>query len=122
MGLFPKKKKKKKLIDFRELADKVPPTVSYNRQSTSTTNERPWLARDLDQGGYLYNELLERIFKKIKLKEPASVYASGKIFIGGLSKQTTVSSLRTYFERFGELTNVCVLIDPITLQSRGFAF
>lgn len=35
----------------------------------------------------------------------------GKIFIGGLSWQTTELNLRYYFEKFGELSDVALMID-----------
>lgn len=46
----------------------------------------------------------------------------GKIFIGGLSWQTTESSLRFYFEKYGELTDVALMTDKRTGQPRGFGF
>lgn len=36
---------------------------------------------------------------------------SGKIFIGGLSWATTEQNLRYYFEKYGELTDVALMID-----------
>ena len=42
----------------------------------------------------------------------------GKIFIGGLSWQTTESSLRFYFEKYGELTDVALMTDKRTGQPR----
>jgi len=45
-----------------------------------------------------------------------------KIFIGGLSYDTTESDLREYFVKFGEVENVNLKKDPFTLRSRGFAF
>jgi RNA-binding protein Musashi len=35
----------------------------------------------------------------------------GKIFIGGLSWQTSEANLRYYFEKFGELADVALMID-----------
>ncbi|KAG0236205.1 hypothetical protein BGX31_004035 [Mortierella sp. GBA43] len=46
----------------------------------------------------------------------------GKMFIGGLNWETTDESLKTYFSRFGELTDCMVMKDPITNKSRGFGF
>ena len=46
----------------------------------------------------------------------------GKIFVGGLSWQTTEASLRFYFEKFGELTDAAIMIDKRTGQPRGFGF
>jgi len=46
----------------------------------------------------------------------------GKMFIGGLSWQTTPEGLREYFSRFGEVNEVMVMKDPTTRRSRGFGF
>lgn len=45
-----------------------------------------------------------------------------KMFIGGLSWQTSPESLRDYFSRFGEITEAMVMKDPTTRRSRGFGF
>lgn len=46
----------------------------------------------------------------------------GKMFIGGLSWQTTPESIREYFSSFGDLAEVMVMKDPATRRSRGFGF
>ncbi|XP_004923229.1 RNA-binding protein Musashi homolog Rbp6 isoform X1 [Bombyx mandarina] len=46
----------------------------------------------------------------------------GKMFVGGLSWQTSPESLRDYFNKFGEITEVMVMKDPTTRRSRGFGF
>jgi len=46
----------------------------------------------------------------------------GKMFIGGLSWQTSPESLREYFSKFGEIAEVMVMKDPTTRRSRGFGF
>lgn len=46
----------------------------------------------------------------------------GKIFVGGLSWQTTEESLRWHFEQFGPVASVEVMKDRNTGQPRGFAF
>ena len=43
---------------------------------------------------------------------------AGKIFIGGLSWQTTEQNLRAYFERYGELEDVALMIDKRTNKPR----
>lgn len=45
-----------------------------------------------------------------------------KLFVGGLSRQTTDRELKDYFGKFGEIESVTVKIDQYTGQSRGFAF
>ena len=46
----------------------------------------------------------------------------GKLFVGGLSWQTTEEGLRFYFEKFGELVDVALMTDKRTGQPRGFGF
>merc|ERR1719412_1643300 len=46
----------------------------------------------------------------------------GKMFIGGLSWQTTPEGLKEYFAKFGEIAEVMVMKDPTTRRSRGFGF
>ncbi len=47
---------------------------------------------------------------------------SKKLFVGGLSWDTTDDSLRNAFEQFGELGEVKVVLDRETGRSRGFGF
>ncbi|XP_055915510.1 RNA-binding protein Musashi homolog Rbp6 isoform X3 [Eupeodes corollae] len=46
----------------------------------------------------------------------------GKMFVGGLSWQTSPESLRDYFSRFGEISEAMIMKDPTTRRSRGFGF
>ncbi|XP_076434653.1 RNA-binding protein Musashi homolog Rbp6-like [Babylonia areolata] len=46
----------------------------------------------------------------------------GKMFVGGLSWQTSGDTLKAYFEKFGEIKEAMVLKDPSTRRSRGFGF
>ncbi|KAI1696329.1 RNA recognition motif domain-containing protein [Ditylenchus destructor] len=45
-----------------------------------------------------------------------------RLFVGGLSKETSVEALREYFSKFGELTQCNVKFDRQTGQSRGFGY
>ncbi|KAG7480611.1 hypothetical protein MATL_G00057970 [Megalops atlanticus] len=45
-----------------------------------------------------------------------------KMFIGGLSWQTTQEGLKEYFGKFGEVKECMVMRDPVTKRSRGFGF
>lgn len=45
-----------------------------------------------------------------------------KLFVGGLSWDTTDDSLRASFEPYGEVTDAKVITDRDTGRSRGFAF
>lgn len=46
----------------------------------------------------------------------------GKLFVGGLSHETTQESLKNYFSSFGEVTDVVVMKDTVTKKPRGFGF
>jgi len=43
---------------------------------------------------------------------------SAKLFVGGLSWQTSADKLKQYFGMFGDVTNVLIMKDPITQVSR----
>jgi len=45
-----------------------------------------------------------------------------KIFVGGLSWESTEKDLRTYFEKFGAVEKATLKTDPMTGESRGFGF
>ncbi|CAL0318657.1 unnamed protein product [Lupinus luteus] len=46
----------------------------------------------------------------------------GKIFIGGLSKDTTMDTFVKYFEKFGEITDSVIMKDRQSGRPRGFGF
>lgn len=47
---------------------------------------------------------------------------NNKLFIGGISWNTTDDGLKTAFEQFGEVTEARVIKDRETGKSRGFGF
>lgn len=46
----------------------------------------------------------------------------GKVFVGGLSRDTTTTGLRVYFEQFGHISDCVVMKDRSTGAPRGFGF
>ncbi|KAK3752721.1 hypothetical protein QZH41_018682, partial [Actinostola sp. cb2023] len=50
------------------------------------------------------------------------VTSTKKIFVGGLSTNTTEEDMRTYFGKFGTITEVMLMIDRVTQRHRGFGF
>jgi len=46
----------------------------------------------------------------------------GKVFVGGLSRDTTTTGLRCYFEQFGHISDCVVMKDRSTGAPRGFGF
>ncbi|KAI0501455.1 hypothetical protein KFK09_016400 [Dendrobium nobile] len=51
-----------------------------------------------------------------------SQMASRKIFVGGLSANVTEVEFRSYFEKFGCITDVVIMYDSATHRPRGFGF
>ncbi|KAF8117118.1 hypothetical protein N665_0012s0123 [Sinapis alba] len=47
---------------------------------------------------------------------------SGKLFIGGISWETTEDRLREYFQSFGEVLEAVIMKDRATGRARGFGF
>ena len=47
---------------------------------------------------------------------------SNRLFVGGLSWDTTDDTLRSAFSQFGEVTDVKVITDRDSGRSRGFGF
>jgi heterogeneous nuclear ribonucleoprotein A1/A3 len=74
------------------------------------------IALDVAQGGMLEGSMTGGM----TVTEPE--HSEGKVFIGGLSWETTSDSLRYYFEKFGELSDVALMANKRTGQPRGFGF
>jgi len=60
--------------------------------------------------------------QRIKLQACRKSSEDCKLFVGGLSKETTNATLSDYMSYFGELVEVEVKINSSTGESRGFAF
>lgn len=49
-------------------------------------------------------------------------FSTKKIFVGGLSANLTKEDFKSYFEKFGTITDVVVMNDNVTHRPRGFGF
>lgn len=49
-------------------------------------------------------------------------YSSRKVFVGGLSHETSEGEFREYFEQWGNVVDCVIMIDPNTRKPRGFGF
>ncbi|CAH8355911.1 unnamed protein product [Eruca vesicaria subsp. sativa] len=60
-----------------------------------------------------------------KSSQPQSgggVDSAGKIFVGGLARETTSADFVKHFEKYGEITDSVIMKDRKTGQPRGFGF
>jgi len=77
LDLSSKKKKKKKEVNF------APEKPAENENVVEATvdgeDERPWLKRDMDKEGYLYDELISRIYGIIDKKNPSGIGGTQKL-------------------------------------------
>ncbi|KAK7944364.1 hypothetical protein WMY93_000092 [Mugilogobius chulae] len=54
--------------------------------------------------------------------QPKLVTRTKKIFVGGLSVNTTVEDVRNYFDQFGKVDDAMLMFDKTTNRHRGFGF
>jgi len=53
---------------------------------------------------------------------PKMVTRTKKIFVGGLSAQSTLEDVKNYFEQFGKIEDAMLMFDKQTNRHRGFGF
>ncbi|KAL5971340.1 DAZ-associated protein 1 [Taenia solium] len=60
--------------------------------------------------------------KQCNVKMKGRNRRSLKVFVGGISLDQDAASIKTFFEKFGRVTDVNLMMDPIKQRHRGFAF
>jgi RNA recognition motif-containing protein len=65
---------------------------------------------------------LEDVVISVAPRSRSGDFGPIKLFVGGLSSETTSESLRTAFAKFGDVVDAAVIADRATSQSRGFGF
>lgn len=60
--------------------------------------------------------------KQCNVKMKGRNRRSLKVFVGGISLDQDAASIRTFFEKFGRVTDVNLMMDPNKQRHRGFAF
>jgi hypothetical protein len=103
--------------------------VAHYKDSPIAPEYRPWL---FDPSGERETfpepdgTVIAAIEKSAKEAVRASNATKGpdenKIFVGGLSRDTTGHDLVEYFSRFGQVRDAAVVIDRTSGKSRGFGF
>lgn len=78
---------------------------------------------------YKSESLLCRVFQDMAQQLNANGRSTGpgrdddkKLFVGGLGRTISEKELREYFTQYGEIENINIKTDPMSGQSRGFAF
>jgi RNA-binding protein Musashi len=53
---------------------------------------------------------------------PKTANKTKKIFVGGVSQDTSVDEVKAYFSQFGKVEEAVMLMDQQTKRHRGFGF
>ncbi len=105
------------------------PNVSHYKDSPIAPEYRPWLFSKSGEREAFPEpnpEVIEAIEKSAKEAARASNATKGpdelKIFVGGLSRETSGEDLVEYFKKYGSVRDAAVVIDRTSGKSRGFGF
>jgi RNA recognition motif-containing protein len=75
-----------------------------------------------EPGAALPEVKLEDVVIGVASRPRRGDFGPTKLFVGGLSSETSTEELRKAFAKFGEIVDVAVITDRASGQSRGFGF
>ncbi|CBY23175.1 unnamed protein product [Oikopleura dioica] len=94
-----KKKKKKSKANLDIGASLSAEGIEKSAESGQKKSERPWLERDMGRDGFLYEELLERVYAVIHKMNPASGESAQKLVVPP-PKLARIGTKKTAFSNF----------------------
>ncbi|GER30033.1 RNA-binding (RRM/RBD/RNP motifs) family protein [Striga asiatica] len=80
------------------------------------------IPRREQQSQQQHNRGVSRDFSRTNNNQSTDEFRTKKIFVGGLSTNLTEDEFRSYFAKFGRITDVVVMHDNLTHRPRGFGF
>ncbi len=92
--------------------------TSISQYAVEETNEEGGGAQTAATAGETHNVAGETSLHKDKGDAASQNPQEGKVFVGGISWQTTEETLQYYFQRFGEVADVVLMRDKITGNPR----
>ncbi|TVU16028.1 hypothetical protein EJB05_39575 [Eragrostis curvula] len=95
--------------------------VSLSAYRSSASSPSRTLHPAASSGGVRNRQLLQTSTACAR-PPSASQIAATRLYVSGLAFRTTEESLRNAFEKFGELTEVHIVMDKLAKRPRGFAF
>ena len=76
----------------------------------------------LQQQAQLQQAQMQSMMQPLFRPAQPPVQVQSKIYVGGLDPAISENDLKTCFEPFGTIKSVQISVDPVTKQSRGYAF